>query len=328
MREFAGWVSSGLVAISLATHALAQVEVIDYFQWPASAGGNGHYYGHARVRISDATFKQASTAAVAIGGHLTTISNASENEFVRATIGGGLGLFHEPNGPWQNINGEPVTFFNWSAGQPDSPNQLAFAAYCCHPASTWSDYTDADLGNPMDPWTGFALEWDADCNGDGLVDFGQIKSGQLADDNTNGIPDICETSITGVLPPSVPAQGGSTITINGRNFPAQPSVLVGGVAATNIVRVSDSRLTAVTPPLLPGMAPLTVNGFTLPDAIYIRPECGSDLDQNGVVDAGDISIILLDFGPCYEGLQANGTQSQDPPELLAAEPAPKPVTAK
>jgi hypothetical protein len=45
---------------------------------------------------------------------------------------------------------------------------------------------------------------------------------------------------------------------------------------------------------------VSVNSWTSPDAFYYRPECGSDLDQNGIVDAGDISIILLDFGQCYE----------------------------
>ena len=118
------------------------------------------------------------------------------------------------------------------------------------------------------------------------------------------------------------------VTIKGANFPENPTVLVGGLPATDVVRLSATRITATSPALVPGMTSITVNGFTLPEAIYIRPECGSDLDQNGFVDAADISIILLDFGPCYEGLQAHGTQSQDPPELLAAEPAPKPVTAK
>jgi hypothetical protein len=103
-----------------------------------------------------------------------------------------------------------------------------------------------------------------------------------------------------VLPPSVPAQGGSTITIRGNGFPANPTVLIGGVPATNVVRESLSRITATSPAVLPGMASVQVNDFTLKDGIYIRPECGSDLDQNGSVDAADIAIILLDFGQCYE----------------------------
>jgi hypothetical protein len=36
------------------------------------------------------------------------------------------------------------------------------------------------------------IEFDADCNQDSIVDYGQILSGQLADTNNNGVPDICE----------------------------------------------------------------------------------------------------------------------------------------
>ena len=34
-----------------------------------------------------------------------------------------------------------------------------------------------------------------DCNGDGLVDYGQILSGSLADANANGVPDICDSTL-------------------------------------------------------------------------------------------------------------------------------------
>jgi len=36
------------------------------------------------------------------------------------------------------------------------------------------------------------IEWSADCNTDGIVDYGQILQGQLADVNANGVPDSCE----------------------------------------------------------------------------------------------------------------------------------------
>jgi len=35
-------------------------------------------------------------------------------------------------------------------------------------------------------------EWSADCNGDGIVDYGQILQGQLVDADANGVPDVCE----------------------------------------------------------------------------------------------------------------------------------------
>jgi hypothetical protein len=36
------------------------------------------------------------------------------------------------------------------------------------------------------------IEWSADCNGDGIVDYGQILAGELDDTNANNIPDCCE----------------------------------------------------------------------------------------------------------------------------------------
>ena len=162
----------------------------------------------------------------------------------------------------------------------------------------------------------------ADCNSDGRVDFEQILSGELDDDNANRIPDLCETSVSGVVPPSVHAQGGTTVTIKGANFPESPSVRIGGVAATDVVRLSATRISATTPVMLPGMASISVNEFTLEQALYIRPECGSDLDQDGEVTAADIAIVLLDFGPCYAPPSASQPEDSRP-FMLREEPVPE-----
>ena len=252
----------------------------------------------------------------------------------RIALGLGLGGFQdrsaadysEPAGGWKWVTGEPWSWTGWWPGEPTNfycttpgEDRLHFIDY----QPMWNDITDAAGECEGVNWS-FLIEWSADCNGDGIVDYGQILRGELIDLNGNGVPDICETSVSSVIPPSVPSQGGSTITIRGNGFQANPTVRIGGVPATNIVRVSLTEITATSPALLPGMASVSVNDFTLADGIYIRPECGSDLDQNGSVDAGDISIILLDFGPCYE-----------PPAALAApvptpridEPAQSPVAA-
>ena len=39
---------------------------------------------------------------------------------------------------------------------------------------------------------GAVIEWSADCNADGIVDYGQILAGQFADLDSNGVPDICQ----------------------------------------------------------------------------------------------------------------------------------------
>ena len=40
------------------------------------------------------------------------------------------------------------------------------------------------------------VEYSADCNSDGIVDYGQIRAGELVDTNANNIPDCCEQAIS------------------------------------------------------------------------------------------------------------------------------------
>jgi hypothetical protein len=127
-------------------------------------------------------------------------------------------------------------------------------------------------------------------------------------------------SIAGVIPSSGPSLGGTPVTIRGTNFVAPAIVRIAGQLATSVSVVSDTTISAITPPSLPGNAYVSVNGVSVSNAFYYRPECGSDLDQNGSVDAGDISIILLDFGPCYSN--AASTQPDDStPFMLQDQPA-------
>jgi hypothetical protein len=47
-------------------------------------------------------------------------------------------------------------------------------------------------------------EWSADCNSDGLVDYGQLLAGTIADTNSNGVPDVCECATNPSLPSCCP----------------------------------------------------------------------------------------------------------------------------
>ena len=321
MTQFAVRTVGAFMAIAISGFASAQTAV----EWKASDGGNGHWY-LAVPASTYFTWSAANADATSRQGHLVTITSAGEGNFVRNLITSTPGVVRvlagTTVGPWIGAVKDPTTLqFGWCTGEPWSytewaggePSGASWEDRICYYGGSlrWNDRPGEYTGNTATPSS--VVEWDSDCNSDGVVDYGQIQRGELDDDNANGIPDVCETSVTGVIPPSVPSQGGSTVTIKGANFPENPTVLIGGLPATDVVRVSATRITATSPALLPGMTSITVNDFTLPEAIYIRPECGSDLDQNGVVDAGDISIILLDFGPCYE-----------PPAALAA-PAPPPL---
>ena len=51
------------------------------------------------------------------------------------------------------------------------------------------------------------IEWSADCNSDGIVDFGQIRAGELEDANTNNIPDCCEQGVACNCPADLDGNG-------------------------------------------------------------------------------------------------------------------------
>ncbi len=331
-------------AAIIASAATAQTAV----EWKVSEGGNGHWYQGVVTAPTGASWSDARAIALTRGGDLAKVESASHLQWMFSQIVDQSSLWSqdagpwvggwqapgsvEPGGGWSWVDGTAIGPGIWRVGQPDD------ARYCGGDNNRMAFWNGGQGGrrpyledSPGDqavtpcvgPRVSAVIEWSADCNADGIVDYGQILRGELIDLNANGVPDICETSISSVIPPSVSSQGGSTITIRG-NFPPNPTVKVGGVVATNVNRISITQITATVPALLPGMASVQVNDFTLPDAIYIRPECGSDLDQDGEVTAADISIVLLDFGPCYS---QSATPTAPTPTPLADEPAQKTGTA-
>jgi hypothetical protein len=54
----------------------------------------------------------------------------------------------------------------------------------------WNDRPSGFVGSTA-CWSAI-LEWSADCNSDGIVDYGQIRDGTFPDVNANGVPDCCE----------------------------------------------------------------------------------------------------------------------------------------
>jgi hypothetical protein len=195
--------SSVLVLIA-ASAAQAQQAV----QWKVSNGGNGHWY--RLVSAPTVSWASAASAAGITGGHLATLTASPENNFVVATFQGfpsrypWIGLIQDPNGSepaggWGWVTNEPLTWANWSPSEPngdfpydaDQAN-LWLVAEPGRPLGTWNDWT---TGGP----DGYLVEWSADCNADGIVDYGQCRDGSLPDYNSNNVPDCCESG-TDCLP--------------------------------------------------------------------------------------------------------------------------------
>ena len=89
---------------------------------PVTNPANGHTY----YLLSPSTWTKAEAEAITLGGHLATIRNAAEDRWVSATLGSfsralWIGL-NDRNKIRQYTwsSGEPVTYVNWSGGQPDN----------------------------------------------------------------------------------------------------------------------------------------------------------------------------------------------------------------
>jgi hypothetical protein len=197
-----------LLSLSVGSMAFGQQAV----QWKVADGGNGHWY-QLRSFDSNSWIAHRDLSA-ALGGHLATISSVSEDNFVKALIprstawlfGPSIGLVQqtgasEPGGGWGWVTGEPLTYTGWYPGEPnDGPGygehwvRFRFT----NGVLAWNDVPEsAPGGEPLVPTA--IVEWSADCNGDGIIDYGQCRDGSLPDYNGNNIPDCCETGTACVV---------------------------------------------------------------------------------------------------------------------------------
>jgi hypothetical protein len=159
-------------------------------EWKLSEGGNGHWY---QLVIAARIWGEAEQLAISRGGHLASLTSESEANVLRGIgyraniYGAWIGLTYR-NGGWIWVTGEPLVslgafymqlvttspYIAMIDMQPGAPFAPAINSF-------WSTYRSS-----------YFIEWDSDCNADGQVDYGQIVRGELADANSNGVPDICE----------------------------------------------------------------------------------------------------------------------------------------
>ena len=183
------------VALALSSVSFAQQAV----QWKVSDGGNGHWY---TVVPQELSWTQARSAAETMGAHLVTITSSGENSFVgtlaplvgSSVFGAWAGGYQTDNScgaacSWTWVTGEAWGYANWWVGEPNDVSGIesSLEIFVYQAANYWSDAPDSQAYLRR-----FAVEWDADCNGDGIVDYGQCRDGSLPDYNGNNIPDCCE----------------------------------------------------------------------------------------------------------------------------------------
>jgi len=107
---------------------------------------NGHTYFRSTAAVNWAT---ANANAIALGGHLVTITSAAENTFL-STVGlSWTGMSDAAvEGTWTWVTGEPVTYTNWNAGEPNNSNgNENYMHINYNVAGGWNDISGANSYN-------------------------------------------------------------------------------------------------------------------------------------------------------------------------------------
>jgi hypothetical protein len=261
------------IALATAMAAGTAASAQDAVQWRVEDGGNGHWYAGVIV-TGGVSWPAARVLAESVAGHLATPMTGSENEWIFANIantpdlfpnqyGPWIGVFQdlsslrysEPAGGWYYVTGEAVSSGFWSPGEPNDAGREHFAHYGgWNIGSGWNDLAESGQGSATVYVRGYVVEFSADCNGDGIVDYGQILDGALIDENNNGIPDCCEFGFS-CLP--CPADLNNDGIVNGADI----SVLLGFWG---------------------------LNGNPV----------DADITGDGLVDGADLAMLLSSWGKC------------------------------
>lgn len=135
-----------------------QPPTVPWIAGPITNAANGHWY----YLLSPTNWAAAEAIAVSLGGHLATINNAAENQWVfdnfssfgvvERTLWLGLNDAGQEY-IWFWASGQPVTYVNWAPGEPNNgggyfPNEdhtLMWNPSSGYPAGSWNDSPEDQL---------------------------------------------------------------------------------------------------------------------------------------------------------------------------------------
>ncbi len=148
---------------------------------PVQWSGNGHWYEGVVAPAGNITWTDARDAAVARGGYLATLTSAEEDQFVYGLVsansdlwylvetgwkhGPWLGGYAEESAPetysWYWVTGEPWSYSNWDAYQPDHNYSWLGGEWYLHFANGdhWNDCLN-DLTVLSQMIRGYVVEYD------------------------------------------------------------------------------------------------------------------------------------------------------------------------
>ena len=224
-------VAAGVVAV--AGLACAGVAVGDAVEWRVEDGGNGHWYEALVLANPGMNWVDARVHAQLRGGDLASLESTHERTFATALVdlsqfSAWIGLYQvagacEPGCDWMWVSGAPLGETNWAPREPNNiggpygdEDHALLAGFGWNGSGysgRWVDWPGATSLKALVA----LIEYSTDCNSDGIVDYGQIRAGELVDTNANNIPDCCEQGVSCAPCPSDVDESG---TVNGVDLAA------------------------------------------------------------------------------------------------------------
>jgi hypothetical protein len=171
------WTIAFGMALPFATRGSSPV------QWTVESGGNGHYY-QTFSAPNGISWREASTAAVSLGGYLATVTSAEENDFIYSLVSADDSLWDndgaghrigpwlgglqpagsaEPSGGWKWVTGEAFGYTAWATFEPTDgdgiEDRISYFAFNGVKDKTWNDYPADPVAATRPPVLGYIVEW-------------------------------------------------------------------------------------------------------------------------------------------------------------------------
>src|SRR5262249_44295001 len=118
---------------------------------PVTNPTNGHKY----YLLTEDTWQNSESQAIGLGGHLVTINDQAEQDWVFSTFGTYAGTTRSlwiglrevgSEGNYEWVSGEPVTYTHWCCNQPDNSggnesyvHMINIGNIYGHPGGGWND---------------------------------------------------------------------------------------------------------------------------------------------------------------------------------------------
>lgn len=306
-------------------------------QWIVEEGGNGHWYSAVYVGAG-LTWAEANTMATEMGGYLATPVTEDEDLWIFNTLGSdsflwscGYGPFlggvqdengEEPSGGWTWISGEPWLYEAWDGAPGNCCGGQDHLQYGVGNGQITKFWNDVNLNDSNSCFRSFIVEWNPDCNENGIDDSFDIAKGYSQDCNENGIPDECDIA-EGTSPDVNPIDGipdecqglpvggccfgtqcvettANACLINGGEYLGDSiwcEDLICGVTGTGGCCINGNCLPTTLDECFSAGGSFAGEWMTCID-VSCPTNCAADLDGNGLVDVNDLLIIIAAWGAC------------------------------